>query len=95
MKKIALALVLIFAVAGVASATDCVRERIVVPRVVEKIVEVREVPHVRIVERVRDDYGYHNRVERIVVRKDVQRVQKVVKVEKVRNQGLVGRILGR
>lgn len=114
MKSVALALVAVLVLAGSVFATDhhAVRERVVVEKVyrapiVERVVELKEVPRVRVVERVEQDYGYADRVvqrveirrpvvvEKQVVRVEKQRTQKVVKVEKVRNQGFLGRLLNR
>lgn len=114
MKSVVFALVAVFCLGSVAMATDHHRnvERVVVEKVyrapiVERQIEFREVPRVRVVERVVQDYDYLDRVvQRVEIRKPVRvekqvvRVEKqVVRVEKVkvksRNQGFLGRVLNR
>jgi len=110
MKKIVtsiVALVVVFGLVGVANATDHYRQRIVVERVVkapivERVVEYREVPQLRVVEKVVvDDYGREFVRQKVIVDKrrvqkvQVERVEKVVKKNVVRNQSFLGRLLGR
>ncbi len=117
MKSVVFALVAVFCLGSVAMATDHHRnvERIVVEKVyrapiVERVVEFKEVPRVRVVEKIEQDRYYDDRiVQRIEIRRPVRVEKQVVRVEKqvvrvekvqvqkvkVKNQGFLGRILNR
>lgn len=120
MKKVLLSLVVVFGMVGVASATDygfsrsrvVVRERapVVVEKVyqapiVERVIEYKEVPNLKVRQFVVEDYGYGRDriVERVEIRKpqrvvvEKQRVvqQRVVQKNVVKRGGFLGRLLGR
>lgn len=95
MKKVLLSLVVVFSMVGVAAATDYgfSRSRIVYERapvvvekvyqapIVERVIEYKEVPNLKVRQFVVEDYGYGR--DRIVERVEIRKPQRVI-VEKQR-----------